>query len=125
MLNGKIHRARVTDADLNYVGSISIDPLLLKAADIIPNEQVSVLNLMNGARFETYAIEGAEGQICLNGAAARLAQVGDLVIILTYVDVDDTDLADHRPRVVIVDEDNHPVEQLCPAPDDRQPTQGS
>jgi aspartate 1-decarboxylase len=112
MLNGKIHRARVTDADLNYVGSISIDPLLLKAADIIPNEQVSVLNLMNGARFETYAIEGAEGQICLNGAAARLAQVGDLVIILTYVDVDDTDLADHRPRVVIVDEDNHPVEQL-------------
>jgi len=112
MLNGKIHRARVTDADLNYVGSISIDPLLLKAADIIPNEQVSVLNLMNGARFETYAIEGAEGQICLNGAAARLAQVGDLVIILTYVDVDDTDLADHRPRVVIVDENNHPVEQL-------------
>jgi aspartate 1-decarboxylase len=112
MLNGKIHRARVTDADLNYVGSISIDPLLLKAADIIPNEQVSVLNLMNGARFETYAIEGAEGQICLNGAAARLAQVGDLVIILTYVDVDDTDLADHRPRVVIVDEDNRPVEQL-------------
>jgi aspartate 1-decarboxylase len=110
MLNGKIHRATVTDADLNYVGSISIDPLLLKAADIVPNEQVSVLNLMNGARFETYAIEGTEGQICLNGAAARLAQVGDLVIILTYVEVDDTALADHQPRVVIVDEDNRPVD---------------
>ena len=75
MMNGKIHRARVTDADLNYVGSISIDPNLLKAADIVPNEQVAVYNLMNGARFETYAIEGTDGQICLNGAAARLAQV--------------------------------------------------
>jgi aspartate 1-decarboxylase len=78
MVNGKVHRARVTDADLNYVGSISIDPILMKAADIVPNEQVSVYNLMNGARFETYAIEGDDGQICLNGAAARLAQVGDL-----------------------------------------------
>ena len=110
MLNGKIHRARVTDADLNYVGSISIDPLLLKAADIVPNEQVSVLNLMNGARFETYAIEGTDGQICLNGAAARLAQVGDLVIILTYVDVEDGERSGHRPRVVFVDEENQPVE---------------
>jgi aspartate 1-decarboxylase len=112
MLNGKIHRARVTDADLNYVGSISIDPLLLKEADIVPNEQVCVLNLMNGARFETYAIEGAEGEICLNGAAARLAQVGDLVIILTYVDVDDGELAAHEPKVVIVDEENRPVDHL-------------
>jgi aspartate 1-decarboxylase len=110
MLNGKIHRARVTDANLNYVGSISIDPLLLKAADILPNEQVSVLNLMNGARFETYAIEGSEGQICLNGAAARLAQVDDLVIILTYVDVDDDKLAAHEPRVVFVDEENRSVD---------------
>jgi aspartate 1-decarboxylase len=106
MLNGKIHRARVTDADLNYVGSISIDPILMKAADIIPNEQVSVYNLMNGARFETYAIEGSEGQICLNGAAARLAQVGDRVIIVTYVDVEDTEVPAHRPTVVVVDEDN-------------------
>lgn len=110
MLNGKIHRARVTDADLNYVGSVSIDPLLLKAADIVPNEQVCVLNLMNGARFETYAIEGTEGQICLNGAAARLAQVGDLVIILTYVDLDEHELAGHEPTVVIVDEENRPVD---------------
>jgi aspartate 1-decarboxylase len=106
MLNGKIHRARVTDADLNYVGSISIDPILLKAADIIPHEQVTVLNLMNGARFETYAIEGTDGQICLNGAAARLAQVGDLVIILTYTDLDQDELASHAPRVVFVDEEN-------------------
>jgi aspartate 1-decarboxylase len=111
MLHGKIHRARVTDADLNYVGSISVDPLLLKAADILPNEQVSVLNLMNGARFETYAIEGSEGQICLNGAAARLAQVGDLVIVLTYVEVDDHELAGHAPRVIFVDEENRQVDQ--------------
>jgi aspartate 1-decarboxylase len=106
MLHGKIHRARVTDADLNYVGSISIDPILLKAADIIPHEQVTVLNLMNGARFETYAIEGTDGQICLNGAAARLAQVGDLVIILTYVDLEEVELPTHQPTVVFVDEDN-------------------
>jgi aspartate 1-decarboxylase len=110
MLNGKIHRARVTDADLNYVGSVSIDPILLKEADILPNEQVTVLNLMNGARFETYAIEGTEGQVCLNGAAARLVQVDDLVIILTYVDVDEDDLAGHLPKVVFVDEENRPID---------------
>jgi aspartate 1-decarboxylase len=106
MMNGKIHRARVTGADLNYVGSISIDPKLLKAADILPNEQVAVYNLMNGARFETYAIEGADGEICLNGAAARLAQVGDLVIIVTFVDVDEGELSFHEPSVVFVDEHN-------------------
>src|SRR5271156_4553407 len=106
MVNGKIHRARVTDADLNYVGSISIDPILMKAADIVPNEQVAVYNLMNGARFETYAIEGTDGQICLNGAAARLAQVGDLVIVVTYVDVEENELPSYRPRVVFVDEEN-------------------
>jgi len=110
MMNGKIHRARVTDADLNYVGSISIDPILMKAADIVPDEQVSVYNLNNGARFETYAIEGTDGQICLNGAAARLAQVGDLVIVVTYVDVDDDELASHEPSVIVVDHDNRPVD---------------
>jgi aspartate 1-decarboxylase len=109
-MNGKIHRARVTDADLNYVGSISIDPILMKAADIVPNEQVAVYNLMNGSRLETYAIEGNEGQICLNGAAARLAQVGDLVIIVTYVDMEDADIDRHRPSVIVVDEDNRPLE---------------
>jgi aspartate 1-decarboxylase len=110
MLNGKIHRARVTDADLNYVGSISLDPVLLKAADVLPFEQVTVLNLMNGARIETYAIEGIEGQVCLNGAAARMAQVGDLVIILSYVDVEDIELADHRPSIVFVDDENRVVD---------------
>ena len=112
MMNAKIHRARVTDADLNYVGSISIDPILMKAADILPNEQVSVYNLMNGARFETYAIEGSEdGQICLNGAAARLAQVGDLVIIVTFADLEEHELAGHEPRIVVVDGDNRPVDE--------------
>ena len=110
MMNGKIHRARVTDADLNYVGSISIDPNLLKAADIVPNEQVAVYNLMNGARFETYAIEGTDGQICLNGAAARLAQVGDLVIIVSFVDVEDDELGGHEPSIVVVDEQNRPID---------------
>jgi aspartate 1-decarboxylase len=110
MMNGKIHRARVTDADLNYVGSISIDPILMKAADIVANEQVAVYNINNGARFETYAIEGNDGEVCLNGAAARLAQVGDLVIIVTFVDLDDGELAAHQPSVIVVDEDNHPVE---------------
>jgi aspartate 1-decarboxylase len=111
MLNGKIHRARVTDANLNYIGSISIDPILMKAADILSNEQVTVLNLNNGARFETYAIEGTDGQNCLNGAAARLAQVGDLVIILTYVDVDEDQLQSHQPSVLFVDEENRPTDQ--------------
>jgi aspartate 1-decarboxylase len=110
MLNGKIHRARVTDADLNYIGSISIDPILMKAADILSNEQVTVLNLNNGARFETYAIEGSDGQICVNGAAARLAQVGDLVIVLTYVDVEEMQLQSHQPSVVFVDEENRPTD---------------
>jgi aspartate 1-decarboxylase len=109
MMNGKIHRARVTDADLNYVGSISIDPVLMKSADIVPNEQVAVYNIMNGARFETYAIEGTDGQICLNGAAARLAQVGDLVIIVTFADIEDDELAGHEPSIVVVDEDNRAV----------------
>jgi aspartate 1-decarboxylase len=109
MMNGKIHRARVTDADLNYVGSISIDPVLMKSADIVPNEQVSVYNIMNGARFETYAIEGTDGQICLNGAAARLAQVGDLVIIVTFADLEDGEFAGHEPSIVVVDEENRPV----------------
>jgi aspartate 1-decarboxylase len=111
MMHAKIHRAKVTDADLNYVGSISIDPILMKTADILPNEQVSVYNLMNGARFETYAIEGSEdGQICLNGAAARLAQIGDLVIIVTFADLEEHELAGHEPRIVVVDEENRPLE---------------
>ena len=106
MLNSKIHRATVTAADLNYIGSISIDPALLTSADILENEQVTVLDVDNGARFETYAIKGEPGEICLNGAAARLVHVGDIVIILTYADVDEHELADHQPRVIHVDEHN-------------------
>src|SRR4030042_2726797 len=89
MLKSKIHRARVTDANINYEGSITIDKKLMEAADILPYEQVHVLNVNNGARFTTYAIEGApdSGEICLNGAAARLAEKGDLVIIITYTQV--------------------------------------
>ena len=100
------HWATVTAADLNYVGSISIDPALLTSVDIRENEQVTVLDVNNGTRFETYAIKGEPGEICLNGAAARLVHVGDSVIILTYVDVDDHELAEHRPRVIHVDEHN-------------------
>ena len=110
MLKSKIHRATVTAADLNYVGSISIDPVLLDEADILEHEQVTVLDVDNGARFETYAIVGGPGEICLNGAAARLVQVGDTVILLTYGDYEEHELTDHRPRVVHVDAKNASVE---------------
>jgi len=108
MLKSKIHRATVTDADINYEGSITIDTKLMKAADILPYEQVHVLNINNGARFTTYAIEGKEGggDICLNGAAARLAVKGDLVIIITYTDVAEDQLKDYRPSVILVNEKN-------------------
>jgi len=106
MLKSKIHRATVTAADLNYVGSISIDPALLTAADILEHEQVTVLDVDNGARFETYAIVGGPGEICLNGAAARLVQVGDIVILLTYADLEEEELGGHQPRVVHVDAKN-------------------
>ncbi len=108
MLKSKIHRATVTEADLNYVGSISLDPALMAAADILENEQVAILDIDNGARFETYAISGRPGQVCLNGAAARLVHTGDKVIILTYADFEDAELACHRPTVLHVDEQNRP-----------------
>lgn len=106
MLKSKIHRATVTDANLNYVGSISIDPELLEASDILPWEQVAVVNVNNGARFETYAIEGGKGEICLNGAAARLAQPGDIVIVFTYTDIPADQGKGWQPRIVLVDEKN-------------------
>ncbi len=112
MMNAKIHRARVTEADLDYVGSISIDGALLERAGIHAHEQVAVYNLNNGERFETYAIAGTPGQICLNGAAARLAHPGDRVIIVTFVDVEADELAEHQPTVVVVDDDNRPIEHL-------------
>jgi aspartate 1-decarboxylase len=108
MLKSKIHRARVTDANINYEGSITIDKKLMLEADVLPYEQVHVLNVNNGARFTTYAIEGKEGggDICLNGAAARLAVKGDIVIILTYTQVADENLEHFKPKIVHVDENN-------------------
>ena len=109
MLKSKIHRATVTDADLNYVGSISLDAELMIAADILENEQVAILDINNGARFETYAILGGKGQVCLNGAAARLVQPGDKIIILTFADFEPDELVGFAPVVVHVDELNQLV----------------
>jgi aspartate 1-decarboxylase len=105
MFKGKIHRAKVTEANLNYMGSITIDAQLLEAADILPYEQVSIVNVTTGARFETYTISGERGSgvICLNGGAARLAQPGDIVIIMSYVQVPSQELSDFNPTVVFVD----------------------
>jgi aspartate 1-decarboxylase len=114
MLKSKIHRATVTDANLNYVGSITVDTDLLEAADIRPYEHVHIVNINNGARFETYAIEGARGSgtICLNGAAARLAQPGDLVIVLSYAQYTEADTHGYEPTVVHVDETNRAMQPL-------------
>jgi aspartate 1-decarboxylase len=109
MMKSKIHRATVTRADLHYVGSISIDHRLMVAAEILPYEQVVVLDLENGARFETYAIEGAAGEICLNGAAARLVTPGDRVILITYGDYTPAELDEYIPIVIHVDDQNRPV----------------
>lgn len=108
MMKSKIHRARITESNINYEGSITIDRKLMTAADIVPYEQVHVLNINNGARFTTYAIAGPEGRgdICLNGAAARLGIKGDIVIIITYTQVSEAELAHYRPRIVYVDEHN-------------------
>ena len=111
MLRSKIHRATVTGADLDYVGSVSIDPALLELADIAVNEQVHVLNIDTGARFTTYAIEGSDGEICLNGAAAHLAAPGHRVIVLTYAAVESDELAGFEPTVVHVDTLNRPVDE--------------
>jgi aspartate 1-decarboxylase len=109
MLKSKIHRATVTEADLNYIGSISLDPELMAAADILEHEQVAVLDIDNGARFETYAITGQPGQVCLNGAAARLVHVGDKVIVITYADYADAELEGYAPTVVHVDQWNRRI----------------
>ncbi len=108
MLKSKIHRARVTRLNVDYEGSITIDRQLMEAADILPYEQVQVLNINNSVRFATYAIEGeaGSGEIGLNGAAARLAAKGDMVIILTYCQVDDEEARHVTPRVVCVDRKN-------------------
>lgn len=109
MLNSKIHRATVTEADLNYVGSITIDQNLLDSVGMLPNEKVHIVNNNNGARFETYIIAGERGSgvICVNGAAARLVQRGDIVIILSYAYVMNENARDHKPTVAIMDAENH------------------
>jgi aspartate 1-decarboxylase len=111
MLKSKVHRATVTGSDLNYVGSITMDPELLEAADIREHEQVHVLDIDNGARFETYTITGARGsgEITINGAAARLVHTGDKVIVVSYAEYDEAELDSYEPRVVHVDTDNRIV----------------
>jgi aspartate 1-decarboxylase len=110
MLKSKLHRATVTQSDLHYEGSITVDLNLLEAAGILVHEQVDVLNINNGERFTTYAIEGARGSgvIGINGAAARLVQAGDLVIICAYASMDETAAQAYKPVVVLLDEDNKP-----------------
>lgn len=115
MLKAKIHRATVTEANLNYVGSVTIDKTILEALDILPNEKVQIVNNNNGARLETYVIEGEAGSgvICLNGAAARLVQPGDVVIIMSYVMMTDEEARRHKPRVAIMDEQNRIAQILA------------
>ena len=114
MMHGKIHRATVTEANLNYVGSITIDEDLLDAAGILPGEKVQIVNNNNGARLETYTIPGKRGSgvICLNGAAARCALEGDIVIIIAYSQMDEKEAKALEPKVVLVDKQNHIVKNF-------------
>jgi len=111
MLKCKIHRVRVTEADLHYEGSITLDAALMREAGLIPYEMVQVYNISNGQRFETYCLEGPEGSgvVCLNGAAARCAVPGDLLIVACYAPMDEEEALVHRPRIVLVDECNRPL----------------
>lgn len=108
MLKGKIHRAVVKEAELNYVGSITIDPLLMSAAGIYEYEKVQIVDIENGNRFETYTIAGMpnSGMICLNGAAARCVQKGDHIIIMAYCQLEDSEVNEHKPKVVFVNDEN-------------------
>lgn len=114
MFKAKLHRARVTEADLNYVGSITIDSHLLEEAGILPNEKVQVVNINTGDRFETYTLAGKEtsGTICLNGAASRLVQPGDRVIIIAYAQLTEEEAKKHRPNVLILNENNEIVDKF-------------
>ncbi|WP_304943898.1 aspartate 1-decarboxylase [Vallitalea guaymasensis] len=108
MMTGKLHRATVTDANLNYVGSITIDEHLMELADILPGQKVQIVNNNNGARLETYVIKGERnsGTICLNGAAARLVQPGDIIIIIAYALMNKEEAKDYKPKVVVLDNNN-------------------
>lgn len=110
MMKSKIHRATVTGADLNYVGSITLDTRLMEEADLLEYEQVHILDIDNGARFETYVIPGGPGDVVLNGAAARMVHPGDRVIIISYAEYDDSELETFEPRVVFVDSRNRPMD---------------
>jgi len=114
MMKAKIHRAVVTEANLHYVGSVTIDEEILEKVDILPNEKVQIVNNNNGARFETYVIPGERGSgvICLNGAAARLVQPGDCVIIISYAMMDEEEARRHRPKVAIMNDRNQIIEML-------------
>ena len=109
MMKSKIHRATITGADLNYVGSITLDTRLMELADIHEHEQVHVLDIDNGARFETYVIRGGPGDVIVNGAAARLVQSGDRVIVISYAQYDEAELKCYEPLVVHVDDQNRPT----------------
>ncbi len=111
LLKSKIHRATVTEADLHYVGSVTLDPALMQAADIVEHEQVDIYNITNGQRLTTYAIAGPANSnvICINGAAAHLVNPGDLVIICSYAQYDAEECKTHQPRVLVVDENNRPT----------------
>jgi aspartate 1-decarboxylase len=119
MMNAKIHRARVTEANLNYVGSITIDSEILDAVGMVANEKVQIVNNNNGARFETYIIPGQRGSgiVCLNGAAARLVHEGDVVIIISYALVAEEKVADHQPKVALMNEHNEIVEMIHAEPE--------
>jgi aspartate 1-decarboxylase len=116
MMKSKIHRATVTDANLHYQGSVTVDPLLLAEADILENERVEIYDVTNGNRFATYAIPGApgKGEICLNGAAAHLVSKGDLVILATYAEYEDAEARQHKPTVVFVDGENRSTSRSAP-----------
>ncbi|XXM74198.1 aspartate 1-decarboxylase [Lysinibacillus sphaericus] len=119
MMNGKIHRARVTEANLDYVGSITIDQDILDKVDMMANEKVQIVNNNNGARLETYIIPGKRGSgvICLNGAAARLVQRGDVVIIISYKMIAEEQVKNHVPKVAIMNENNQIVEMIGTEPE--------
>ncbi|NLF05875.1 MAG: aspartate 1-decarboxylase [Actinomycetales bacterium] len=110
MMTGKIHRATVTAADLHYVGSVTVDAALLEAADILPGEQVDIVDVTNGARLTTYTIAGGPGELCVNGAAAHLVHPGDVVILIAYGQVPDAEARSLTPHVVFVDAENRIVE---------------
>jgi aspartate 1-decarboxylase len=115
-MKSKIHRATITDSNLEYEGSLTVDENLMEAADILPYEQIKIYNVNNGARFDTYAIPGPQGcgDICLNGAAARMGAKGDLIIIVTYASYTEAELRHYQPKVVLVDPENRPKPgKLC------------